>query len=272
MFYERKTRDRNDWKLLIYPLGIVGLFFLTTTFFNVMVGLYLVGGIMLAGSIFPLIIFRRTRNAGFLVVSLYLVFVGLTCISTPAVVRNNREPGLIPLFLVGMYATGLVLAYLWFNRKLKWRGQEILELAAMPVEDIGSGFTARPRPAGNVEVSKTEMIRFVDFVQTHLIAFPFREENRVVFVLSVPGNDWPYLLGLQKDYLQDTWVAIDDDGNISVNIAEEDYLLFKQDLAFDQLCQSLGNVFAEFLDLSMAGQEDKIVDRMDALRLSPFRS
>jgi hypothetical protein len=114
------------------------------------------------------------------------------------------------------------------------------------------------------------MIRFVDFVQSHMIAFPFREENRIVFVLTVPGNDWPYLLGLKQDYLEDTWVAIDDDGNISVNITEEDYLLFKQDLAFDQLCQSLGNVFAEFLELSKDGKEEKIVDRMDALRLSPL--
>ena len=272
MLFERKTRDRNWWHFLFFPLGVLVAFFLSTVLFDILVGLYLVGGVMLATSILPLIIYRRTRNAGFLVVSLYLVFGGLMCVSTPTVVRNNRDPGIVPIFLVGMYVSGLFSAYLLFNRKLKWRGQEILELAAMPVEDTGSGFTSRPRPAGKVPVSKTEMIRFVDFVQTHLIAFPFREENRVVFVLTVPGNNWPYLLGLNKDYLKDTWVAIDFDGNISVNITEEDYLLFKQDLAFDQLCQSLGNVFAEFLELSKQGQEEKIVDRMDALRLSPFTS
>jgi len=65
-------------------------------------------------------------------------------------------------------------------------------------------------------------------------------------------------------------VAIDYEGNISVNITQEDYLLFKQDLDFDQLCQSLGNVFVEFLEYSKSGQETRIIDRMDSLRLNPF--
>jgi hypothetical protein len=75
---------------------------------------------------------------------------------------------------------------------------------------------------------------------------------------------------LKKDYLDDTWVAIDYDGNVTVNIIEKDYLLFKQDLDFDQLCQSLGNVITEFLELSKQGQNSQIIDRMNALRLNPF--
>jgi hypothetical protein len=86
----------------------------------------------------------------------------------------------------------------------------------------------------------------------------------------LPGKDTRYLLGLKKDYLDDTWVAIDYDGNVTVNIIEKDYLLFKQDLDFDQLCQSMGNVIAEFLELSKQGQNSQIIDRMNALRLNPF--
>jgi hypothetical protein len=70
--------------------------------------------------------------------------------------------------------------------------------------------------------------------------------------------------------LKDTWIAIDYDGNITVNISEEDYLLFKMDLDFDQLCQSLGDIFQEFLELSKQGQESRIIDRMNALRLFPI--
>ncbi|MBE0676738.1 MAG: hypothetical protein IH591_18930 [Bacteroidales bacterium] len=160
--------------------------------------------------------------------------------------------------------------YHLFNRKLRWRGQEILELAAMPIEDTGNNYTPRPRPAGKIEVSKTEMVRFVNFVTSSLIAFAFREENRFVFVLPLPGNQTGYLLGTKKDYLNDSWVAIDFDGNVSVNITEKDYLLFKQDLNFDQVCESLGNLFIEFLELSKAGQESRIIDKMNALRLNPF--
>ena len=191
-------------------------------------------------------------------------------ISAPAAIEDKSNPGLTPIFLVIMYILMLVVGYLAINRKLRWRGVEVFELAALPVEDIGDSYSARPRPAGNVPVSKTEMIRFVEFMTKNLIAFAFREENRVIFILTLPGNDLPYLLGIKKDYLQDTWVAIDYDGNITVNITEEDYLLFKMDLDFDQLCQSLGDLFGEFLELSKQGQDSRIIDRMNALRLFPF--
>jgi hypothetical protein len=214
--------------------------------------------------------FLKTRNNGYLAVALFQVFVGLVCISAPPVIENRHDVGLVPIFLVMMYALLMVVAYQAFNRKLRWRGEEVFELAALPVEDIGNSFTARPRPAGNVPVSKTEMIRFVDFISKNLVAFPFKEDNRVVFVLTLPGNDLPYIFGFKKDYLDDTWVAVDYDGNITVHITEKDYLLFKTDLDFDQICQSLGNVFGEFLELSKTGKESQIIDSMNALRLNPF--
>jgi hypothetical protein len=42
------------------------------------------------------------------------------------------------------------------------------------------------------------------------------------------------------------------------------------DLDFDQLCQSLGNLISEFLELSKNGQESQIIDKINALRLNPF--
>jgi hypothetical protein len=230
----------------------------------------MLGVIYIFLSVMPFITFLRTRNAGFLALTLFLIFVFLVCVSAPPAINDKSQTGLIPLFLVGMYISLMVVAYLTFNRKLRWRGQEIFELAALPIEDTGDSFSARPRPTGQVPISKTEMIRFVDFMTKNLLAFAFREDNRVIFVLALPGKETSYLLGLKKDYLEDTWVAIDFDGNISVNITEEDYLLFKMDLDFDQLCQSLGNLISEFLELSKNGQESQIIDKMNALRLNPF--
>ena len=128
----------------------------------------------------------------------------MLCVTAPTAIRNKPDIGLVPLFLVGVYVSGILVAYLFFNRKLKWRGQEIFEMAGMQVEETGDSFTARPRPAGKVPISKTEMIRFVDFITSNLIAFPITEENRVVFVLALPGindllgyNDLSRLLGGQ---------------------------------------------------------------------------
>jgi hypothetical protein len=270
MFFERKTKTQSILKTIWFPFLALFIFFSLIRLTGPGPAFYTLGGIYLLASILPIITFLKTHNAGYLAQSMFLVFAGLVCVCAPPAIRDKSEIGLLPLMLVVMYGLALVVAYLVFNRKLRWRGEEIFELAALPVEDTGESFSARPRPAGQIPVSKTEMIRFVDFVSRNLIAFPFKEENRVVFVLTLPGNDLPYLLGLKKDYLEDTWVAIDYDGNITVNITQADYLLFKMDLDFDQICQSLGNVFREFLELSKNGQENQIIDRMNALRLNPL--
>lgn len=270
MFFERKTIKQNILKSIWFPFLSLAIFITVFGLFGPTPAFYALGIIYFIAPIFPFAIALKTGNNGYLAVGLFQIFAGLVCISAPPAINNKSDIGLIPIFLFLMYALMMVSGYQAFNRKLRWRGEEVFELAAMPVEDIGNSFTARPRPAGNVPVSKTEMIRFVDFISKHLIAFPFREENRVVFVLTLPGNDLPYIFGIKKDYLEDTWVAVDYDGNITVNITEDDYLLFKMDLDFDQICQSLGNVFSEFLELSKTGKESQIIDRMNALRLNPF--
>lgn len=270
MFYERKTKDRSPLYYLAFPATVLGIFFGVGTLAGFPIAFYVLGGMFGLISVIPFVTYWRTQNAGYLVVALFQVFTCLALVSAASMIEDKSKLGLTPVFLVIMYALMMASAYMAFNRKLRWRGQDIFELAAMPIEDLGNNFTARPRPTGQTDVSKTEMIRFIDFATRNLLAFVFREENRVVFVLALPGNDLPYLFGLRSDYLDDTWVAIDYDGNVSVNITEEDYLLFKQDLNFDQLCQSLGDVFVEFLELSRQGKESLIIDRMNALRLSPL--
>jgi hypothetical protein len=270
MFFERKTKPKNIIRMIWFPILVLIIWFATMILAGPGPAFYALGGVYLLVAPYPFIIFLRTRNNGYLVVTGFILATCLMMISAPPAIADKSNPGLLPLFLVLMYALMIGTGILALNRKLRWRGEEVFELAAMPVEDIGDSFSARPRPAGKVPVSKTEMIRFVEFMTKNLIAFAFREENRVVFVLTLPGNDLPYLLGIKKDYLQDTWVAIDYEGNITVNITEEDYLLFKMDLDFDQLCQSLGDLFADFLELSKQGQDSRIIDRMNALRLFPL--
>lgn len=270
MFFERKTKTRNILGIIAFPILTILGWLITFALAGPGPAYYLLGGVYLLIVPYPFIIFLRTRNAGYLAVTGFILAACLLMISVPSSIIDKSNPGLTPVFLVIMYVLMLLTGYLAINRKLRWRGEEIFELAAMPVEDIGDSFSARPRPVGNVPVSKTEMIRFVEFMTKNLIAFAFREENRVVFILTLPGNDLPYLLGIKKNYLEDTWVAIDYDGNITVNITEEDYLLFKMDLDFDQLCQSLGDLFREFLELSKQGQDSRIIDRMNALRLFPL--
>lgn len=270
MFYERKTKSQNTFSIILLPLSIIIIWLGLSATVGFEISFYVLGAIFFIISVWPFITFWRTRNSGFLAVGIFQFSAGMMCISAPPAIADKSEAGLVPFFIVIMYASMMVSGYLLVNRKLKWRGVEIFELAAMPIEDTGENYTARPRPAGQTQVSKTEMIRFVDFITRSLIAFPFKEDNRIVFVVALPKREFRYLLGLNTDYLEDTWVAVNYDGNVSVHITEQDYLLFKQDLNFDQLCESLGDVFIEFLELSKAGRESQIIDKMNALRLNPL--
>jgi hypothetical protein len=84
------------------------------------------------------------------------------------------------------------------------------------------------------------------------------------------GQEYGRLLGLSGDYRDATWVNFDESGEVSVHIAQKDYLDYRQPLAFDQLCTSLGQVFIEFLELYRKGEGVRAVDRMNDLRIGFF--
>ena len=75
---------------------------------------------------------------------------------------------------------------------------------------------------------------------------------------------------MPKSYVDRTWIAFDYDGNVTVNIAQSDYLNYQEDLSFDQLCTSLGNVFIDFLDLFSNGKGVRIIDQLNAMPTNIF--
>ena len=60
------------------------------------------------------------------------------------------------------------------------------------------------------------------------------------------------------------------DGQVSVNISQGDYFAFRDDFDFDQLCRSLADIFIEFLGMYRKGQETRIMDRLDAMKIGVF--
>ena len=70
--------------------------------------------------------------------------------------------------------------------------------------------------------------------------------------------------------MEKTWVAISNDGDVSVNISKEDYLDYKADLAFNKLCSSLSDLIIEFIELYIDGRDVRIIDQMDNLKINVF--
>jgi len=157
----------------------------------------------------------------------------------------------------------LFLFYLYFlsrSRKYTSNYHQILELAAQPIDENRNGFTARPFPVGEANYSKTELSEFAKFLKKHVIALPYVDKTGIKLVLNEQSRFWFGKPNLQKD----TYISFDFDGSIVVNIAKKEYQKYQDELSFDQLCEALGKLFIEFLELFKQGKSKRIIDRMNA--------
>jgi hypothetical protein len=64
-------------------------------------------------------------------------------------------------------------------------------------------------------------------------------------------------------------VAFDFDGNVSAHVSRDDYADYREELSLDALCESLAQLFVGFLEQFKKGEARRIVERLDAVSLSP---
>ena len=172
-------------------------------------------------------------------------------------------------FKDGLLSLGF-LVFMLLTRQAKWRGRDILELAARPVAGEAEAYSNRPRPVGKADYTAAEILDFAAYARRRLIAMTYVEQDRVVFVPVKMGTEYGFLFRGGRDYSGDTWVAFGNDGHITVNVSESDYSAFREDLDHDQLCRSLADVFLDFLDMHRKGQDGRILDRLDAMKIGVF--
>jgi hypothetical protein len=151
----------------------------------------------------------------------------------------------------------LAFVVLLISRRINWRFKEILQLAAGPVTEAADGFTSRPYPTGSAEFSREDAAGLARYLKKNVIAFPFIEKSRIVLV--IPEYMWVYMLLFKRNYEQGTYVAFTDDGQVTVRIAENDYRKYREELTFDRLCSSLGELFKRFMRFYREGNPEKII-------------
>ena len=261
--------DRNFYPILLpfaYLLvaALIGAIWGVEMFFNALTVVFW------GYALYSLLIYVRTLNAGFLVSMLFQVTVGFVTLSMPNTMHNPANKGWTIFFLVAEVFFMVWLILLSVNRKIKWRGRDILELAAAPVEKIGNGYTPRPLPSGKTEFTKQQIEEFAEFARRNLIAVTYFGRDKIIFVPVVMGRETGFILGLKSDYTDETWVSFEFDGNVTVNISHRDYLEFNEALSFEQLCTSLGNLFVDFLHTYHRGEGIRIIHRMDTVRVGVF--
>lgn len=211
-------------------------------------------------------LYYRTSNPGYLVYTFY--FVSLTALFYTIGFEGIDGNKNILLVIASINVIFFVwLYYLIFTRKLKFRSREIFELAAKHLDEGEDSFSDRPYPVGKSNYSKEDIHAFSSFMKKNLVAIPFYEKDRVVLSLD---TSYGRVYGFNKHYSSQTWVSFDYDGNVSVNFAMKDYLGYKEELTHDQLCDSLGKLFIQFLDLYKKGKGVMILDQLNSLKLNPL--
>ena len=274
MNYRRKLKHSSSISIFLPAFIVLVIFFGAIVISGIAIAYKIFGCIMLIYALLSLIPYFRTKNFGFILSSLYLFSMSLLILTIPPhFVFDSYEkslPVLSGVLLLVSITLMVILIYMSYKRQLKWRGTEIFEMAAANIEESTESYTARPRPIMKLDYTKSELREFADFLSRKLICLSFMEDTRYVFMPVKTGEEIPLLYKPSIDYEGRSWVAFDFDGNVSVNISRKDYLFYKDDLAFDQLCNSMGQLFLEFFELFRKGNEIRIMDRMDELRVSVF--
>jgi hypothetical protein len=264
---DRKQKPGTKIAALVPPMLIALAFVITAVFIGIREGFLLILVAFAVYSVLSLTFWLRTNNISYLAAFLFQMLLGLFILTAPYGLYPLPDVKMAMLFYVMGTVAGLWLVYLLITRKARWKGREIFELAAAPVRDTVNGFTGRPKPAGKAVYTPEELKGFARFLKTNLIAMPFWEADRVVFVPVRMGDEYRYLFNPGGFVKTKSWVGFDFSGNVTVNITREDYLEYREELSFDQLCENMGKLFIGFLGYFQKGEESRILYTMKQLNL-----
>jgi len=160
----------------------------------------------------------------------------------------------IPHVIAALGALVLTWPVFYGNEKLESNARKLFNLAAEHVHEAFNGFTDRPYSACKTEYTRDEIRGFTRFMGGKKIAKSFVQQKVVILAFSMGISPLK-----EPDLQQISYVSFDNDGNISIHISEYDYKRFKEELTFDQLCASLGDVFMRFLEHYKKGLESRII-------------
>ncbi len=263
-YFNRKLRPPELSTETIGGILVLPVFVLLVIFGGIKPGFSFIAAVEFLVAVMLFMQFLNTKNFYLLLLtcSLLLIAVFLTLI---AIHGLDPKPRFLKGFSSVVVGSLIMIIILNYHKKLKWRSRELLELAAMPVDETKDGFTERPYSVGSIEYSPQALYSFSEFLSSNLIAVRIRDANRLVFSLD---NSLGTRTGLKKNYKNDTWVSFNKEGEVMVNISHKDYMKYRDSYSFDQLCDSLGKVFIEFFELFRKGEGKRIIDRLNSLNLN----
>lgn len=270
MFSTRKLRPDTSITGIGQPVMALLIFALVWAFAGITSGMIFMAVVYVFYALLSLLSLVRIGNPWYMATMIFQLTVMMFALLAPeigpyAIDKNSFKP--LVLILVIELA---VLIYILATGKLKWKGREILELAAININETHNGFTERPKPLGQIDAKPGDITGFCNYLKVNLIAVSFKESLQTVIVPIMMGDEYRLPLGLSSDYSRSTRIIIDAEGNVSAVISKKDYLKYKEAFSFDLLCESLGQLFIAFFKHYQLGEEVRIMHEIKKINLGPF--
>ena len=139
--------------------------------------------------------------------------------------------------------------------------RRLFKLASELITETSNGFTERPYSAGKMNISKKDLEGFARFVNGKFIARSFHNDSIVYLVFSMNRS----VLTVNEP-TEVSYISIDQEGNISVRISQQDYHQYKATFNFDQLCETMARVFTRFIEYYKDGNENRIITELKTAR------
>lgn len=270
----QKLKPASPLKVFVPAIISFAILALSSIFLGLEIGLKMMGATILIYALISLgYYYIQTRSHVYLLSSSYLLAFGIVLISMQTQYGGNHLfvfPPISRLFLIWMAISWIWLFYLMLTNQTRWKGSNILELAAIGVEQSNNAYTERPFPVREIDFTRDEILAMAAYLRKNLICIHYNDGDKVYFVPINNGAAMDLLFRSGFNVVEDTWIAFDPSGMVSVHISRKAYLSYKENLAFDQLCNNLGNLFIEFLDDYRKGEDVRIMDKLNTVKSDFF--
>ena len=150
---------------------------------------------------------------------------------------------------------------LYSHERLEMNARRLFKLASELIVETSNGYTSRPYTAGKASYTSNELLGFSRILQSRYVALAMHRENGTYFIFSL--NISPLQV---RDPEQASYCLFDKNGNVVVHIAGKDYRQYRQNLSFDQLCDTTGKIFIRFMDYYKEGFEARITEELKSVR------
>jgi hypothetical protein len=264
MYFERKLKPAPFPKEMLVPLVVLPGFILVLKMISFSAAYLFLLPVFVGVGVINLLTYDRTRNAGYLLITVTMSLMIVLSILVGMYGKDAPKP-FMAVVVVMLVMTFPFIFYMMLTRKLKWRKREMLELAAMHVSEVDSGYTDRPFPAGRIDFTRSELDAFVDFLKMKMIAIPIIEHGTINLVMN---TDYGFVLGFTNFFHNKTHITIDGEGNLLVHICKGDYLLYKENYSYDKICESLGKTMIDFFEFYKKGESQRIIDILNNMNLN----